>query len=156
MLSCFPFPDIFVKSAEMPTYPILTYIVNNWTCVPAVLSPKWIIVMSPQRPGKMETFLLGSVSWILHLLLSWHQLHTLCLSQKRKTSSRKRFSFEFCSLPGKTWEQVKHSSESSRLLNSRDNKNKQKIFHQSFLKNRIKMPEKNVCTQTHKLHKSEE
>lgn len=105
---------------EMPTYPILTYIANNWTCVPAVLTPTCIIVASPLRPGKMRRFLLGSVSWIPHLRLSRHQLHILCLSQKRKTPSRKRLSFKFCSLPGQTWEQAKHNLESSSLLNSRE------------------------------------
>lgn len=134
-LSCFPFPDFFVKSAEMPTYPILTYIANNWACVPAVLSPKWIIVASPQWPGKTESFLPGSVSWIPHLLLSWHQLHILCLSEKRKTRSRKRLSFKFCSLPGQTWEQVKHNSESSSLLNSREEK---KISSSIFFKKQNK------------------
>lgn len=113
----------------MPIYPILTYIENNWTCVPAVLSEKWIILASPQCPGKTGNFLLGSVSWILHLLLSWHQLHIFCLSQRRKTPSRKRLSFKFFFLPVQTWEQVKHNFESSSLLNSRrKNKKSSSIF----------------------------
>lgn len=120
----------------MPTYPFLTYIENNWTCVPAALSQKWIVAASPKRPGETENFLLGSVSCIPHLLLSWHQLHILCLSQRRKTHSRKRLSFKICSLPVQTWEQVKHNFESSSLLNSR--KEKKKIRSSIFLEKQNK------------------
>lgn len=62
--------------------------------------------------------------------------------QKRKTPSRKRLGFKFCSLPGQTWEHVKHSSESSIISNSRGEKRQE--FHQSFWKKEIKMLNKNV------------
>lgn len=149
MLSCFPFPDIFVKSVSRDASISHTDLHSKqldlcFYCVITKMNHCHVSSKAWQdgdfSAGKCQlnpapTALMTPTAYLVFIT-------------EKKNIQQKRLSFEFYSLPGKTWEQVKHSSESSNFLNSRDNKNSQKNFHQSLLKNRIKMLDKNVCVHT--------
>lgn len=155
MLSCFPFPDIFVKSANRDAnishsdlhskqLDLCSYCVITKMNHCHVSSKAW--QDGDFSAGKCQ---LNPAPYCSHdtncILCVYHR------KEKHPAEKGSALNFTLCQEKhGNKW-----SSESSSLINSKDNKNNKKKFINLFLKNRIKMLDKKHM-QTHTLHKSEE